>query len=39
MAMFNTQTPISVGDNDGLARRFTDSHYYTKDDIDNKYGV
>ena len=38
MAMFNTQTPISVNDNDGLARRFTDSYYYTKEDIDNKYG-
>ena len=33
MALFNTQTAANGIDNDGLARRFTDSHYYTKDDI------
>ena len=37
MALFNTQTAANGIDNDGLARRFTDSHYYTKDDIDKKY--
>ena len=38
MALFNTQTAANGIDNDGLARRFTDSHYYTKEDIDKKYG-
>ena len=38
MAMFNTQPTANNIDNDGLARRFTDLHYYTKDDIDKKYG-